>query len=280
MLERAQSGRVYLVQRHGFELELDLDDLLDLHQKPGVDLGQRKHLVHAHAQGKSIADVPDALGAGRAQLFFKHFAVLRLLVHAVHADFQAAQGFLKGLLEGATHGHHFANRLHLRRQARISGGKFFKRKTRNLGDDVIDAGFKASRRSAAGDVVAQFVERVADSQFGRDLGDRETRGLGGQGRRTRNAWVHLDHHHAAVHRVDRELHIRATRINADFTQHSQGSIAQDLVFLVSQRLRRCHRDGVAGVHAHGVQVFDRADDDAVVGLVAHDFHLVLFPAEQ
>ena len=34
------------------------------------------------------------------------------------------------------------------------------------------------------------------------------------------------------------------------------------------------------MHAHRVQVFNRADDDAVVGLVAHDFHLVLFPAEQ
>ena len=109
LLERAQSGRIDLVQRHGFELKLDLDDLLDLHQKPGVDLGQRKHLVHAHAQGKSITDVPDALGAGRAQLFFKHFAVLRLFVHAVHANFQAAQGFLKGLLEGAAHSHHLTD---------------------------------------------------------------------------------------------------------------------------------------------------------------------------
>src|SRR5471030_3137487 len=26
--------------------------------------------------------------------------------------------------------------------------------------------------------------------------------------------------------------------------------------------------------------FDRADDDAVVGFVAHDFHLVFFPADQ
>ena len=117
MLERAQSGRVNLLQRHGFELKLDLDDLLDLHQKPGVDLGQRKHLAYAHAQSKSIADVPDALGAGRAQLFFKHFAVLRLFVHAVDADFQAAQGFLERFLEGAAHGHHFANGLHLCRQA-------------------------------------------------------------------------------------------------------------------------------------------------------------------
>ena len=34
------------------------------------------------------------------------------------------------------------------------------------------------------------------------------------------------------------------------------------------------------MHAHGVQVFDRAHDDAVVRLVAHHFHLVLFPAQE
>ena len=34
------------------------------------------------------------------------------------------------------------------------------------------------------------------------------------------------------------------------------------------------------MHAHRVQVLDRADDDAVVLLVAHHFHLELFPAEE
>ena len=32
------------------------------------------------------------------------------------------------------------------------------------------------------------------------------------------------------------------------------------------------------MHAHRVQILDRADDDAVAGAVAHDLHLVLFPA--
>ena len=37
---------------------------------------------------------------------------------------------------------------------------------------------------------------------------------------------------------------------------------------------------IAGVHAHRVDVFDGADDDGVVGGVAHHFHLELFPAQQ
>src|SRR6478735_6506783 len=35
----------------------------------------------------------------------------------------------------------------------------------------------------------------------------------------------------------------------------------------------------AGANAHRIDVLDRADDDAVVVLVANDLHLVLFPAE-
>ncbi|MFW3616658.1 hypothetical protein [Billgrantia antri] len=34
------------------------------------------------------------------------------------------------------------------------------------------------------------------------------------------------------------------------------------------------------MHAHGIEVLDRADDDAVVVLVANDLHLVLLPAQQ
>ena len=48
---------------------------------------------------------------------------------------------------------------------------------------------------------------------------------------------------------------------------------------VGQRLRRRHGDAVAGVHAHGVDVLDGADDDDVVGGVAHDLELELVPAD-
>src|SRR5690606_27897462 len=56
--------------------------------------------------------------------------------------------------------------------------------------------------------------------------------------------------------------------------------AHDLVFLIGQGLRRGDGDGVAGVHAHRVEVLDGADDDAVVLLVADHLHLVFLPADQ
>ena len=38
-------------------------------------------------------------------------------------------------------------------------------------------------------------------------------------------------------------------------------------------------DRIAGMHAHRIEVLDRADDDAVVALVAHHLHLEFFPAQ-
>ena len=287
MLQGAQCGGVNGIKRAAanghrqvFNFEFDLDDLLDLHQKPAVDFGDRMDFFHAPAGGKGVANVPDALGARLSQFFLQELTVLRLLVHAVNADFQTAQGFLERFLEGAADGHHFADRFHLRRQSAVGCGEFLEGKARNLGDDVIDAGLKTRGCRATRDVVAQLVKRVADRQLGCDLGNRKAGRLGGQGRRARNARVHLDHHHAPIIRVDGELHVGAAGIHADLAQHGQRGVAQDLVFLVAQRLCRRHGDGVAGVHTHRVQVFDRADDDAVVRLVAHHLHLKLFPAQQ
>ena len=82
-----------------------------------------------------------------------------------------------------------------------------------------------------------------------------------------------------VARIDGELHVGAARIHADFAQAAERAIAHHLVFAVGKGLRGGHRDGIAGVHAHGVEVFDGADDDAVVGQVAHHLQLEFLPAQ-
>ena len=163
---------------------------------------------------------------------------------------------------------------------RIGLAELLEGKARNLGDDVVDARLEARRRGAAGDVVAQLIERVAHRQLGGHLCDREAGGLGGQRRRTRHARVHLDDDHPPVLRVDRELHVRAAGVHANLAQDRDRRIAHQLVFLVGQRLRGRHRDRIAGVDAHRIEVLDRADDDAVVRLVADDFHLEFLPADQ
>ena len=186
---------------------------------------------------------------------------------------------MQALLEGAADRHGFADRFHRGGQRGGGAGKFLEGKARNLGDDVIDGRLERGRRRAAGDVVGDFVERVADREFGRDLGDRKAGGLGGQRRGARHPRVHLDHDHAAVGRIDAELHVGAAGLDPDLAQHRQRGVAHDLVFLVGQRQGRRDGDGIAGMHAHRIEILDRADDDAVVLLVAHHLHLELFPAQ-
>ncbi len=76
------------------------------------------------------------------------------------------------------------------------------------------------------------------------------------------------------------MHIGAAGFHADFAQHGNRAVAHDLVFLVGEGQGGGDGDAVAGMHAHGIDVLDCADDDAVVGGVADHLHLEFFPTEQ
>src|SRR4029078_12190329 len=78
-------------------------------------------------------------------------------------------------------------------------------------------------------------------------------------------------------RVDRELHVAAAGLDTAATNARERGRAHLLILDVTPRWPRSHRDRVAGVHSHRVDVLDRADDDAVVGAVAHHLELVLLP---
>ena len=190
---------------------------------------------------------------------------------------QRAHGLAEGLLKGAADGHDLAHGLHARGERGVGALKLLEGKARNLDDAVVDRGLKASGRGL-GDVVDDLVERVAHGQARGGLGDGEARGLGGKRGRTAHTRVHLDDDQAAGVGVHGKLHVGAAGLDANLLQNGERGHTHALVLKVGERLRRRHGDGVAGVHAHGVEVLDGAHDDAVAGVVAHDLHLVLFPA--
>ena len=76
-----------------------------------------------------------------------------------------------------------------------------------------------------------------------------------------------------------ELDVRSAGLDADGADDPLRLVAHRLVLGVGQRLLRRDGDRVAGVHAHRIEVLDRADDDHVVRLVAHHLELELFPAD-
>ena len=279
-LERAQTSGRQVLELALLDFELGVDDFLDLCQKPAIDSGVRVDFFERHADRERVGDVPESLGARVRQLVGDGVRVDGLEIEPVDAGLEPAQCLLQRFLEGAADGHHFADRLHLRGQPVVGLLEFFEGEARHFGDHVVDRRLERGGCLAAGDVVLQFVERVADRELGRDLRDRETGRLGRQRGGARHARIHLDHDHPPVVGIDRELDVGAAGIDADLAQDRDRRVAHDLIFLVGERLRRRDGDRVAGMHAHRIQVLDRADDDAVVLFIAHHFHLELFPAEE
>ncbi len=200
------------------------------------------------------------------------------LIETGKSRLHAAQAFLQRFGEAAPDRHRLADGFHAGREQRRGAGEFLEGEAWDLHDDVVDRGLEARRRGAR-NVVGEFVERVSDCQFCRDLGDWKSGRLRSQRRAARYARVHLDHDHAAIGGVHRELHVRSASIHADLAQAGDGGIPHSLIFAVGQGQRRRHGDAVACMDAHRVHVLDAADDDAVVGAVAHDLHLVFLPAK-
>ena len=229
MSERSCVGRAVL-EPALLDRELGVDDLLDLGEEPAIDPGVVVDFLQRHADAEGVGDVPQPLRrAGSASSSAMVVRVDGLEIEAVDAGLQAAQRLLQRFLEGAADRHHLADRLHLRGQPVVGLRELLEGEARHLGDDVIDRRLEGGRRRAAGDVVPELVERVADGELGGDLGDRKAGRLRGERRGARHARVHLDHHHAAVGRVDRELHVRAAGVDADLAQDRDRGVAHDLV---------------------------------------------------
>ena len=268
--------------RHG---GFGLHQALDLDEKPRIDVRRGMYVRHRHAGAKGVRDEEDAVGArlrqlvGEAPLPRFRLVFVQQRIQAVLAGLQSTQRLLQGFLERAADGHHLAHGLHLRGEAIRDVGELLEGEARHLGDHIVD-GWLERRRGDAGDVVGQLIERVAHRELRRHLGDGKAGGLGRQRRGARHARIHLDDDHAAAFWIDGELHVGAAGFDADLPQHGDGGVAQALIFLVRERLRRRHGDGVASVDAHGIHVLDGADDDAVVAPVAHHLHLELLPAQQ
>ncbi len=287
LLQPQQPGRIARQPILAHPL-LDLDDLANALEEPAVVAAGGVDLLCRKPMPVGLRDQEEPVGRGfgkrRLDRVLDHRwagafnALDRHLVKAVEPDVHRAQRLLHRFGEAAADRHGFADRFHRGRQQRLGSREFLERKPRHLGDDIIDRRLERGRGDA-GDLVVELVERVADREFGGDFGDRKPGGLRRQGRRARHPGVHLDDDEPAILGVDRELHIRSTGVDADLAQHRDRGVAHQLIFLVGQRQGRRHRHRIAGMHPHRVDILDRADDDAVVVFVAHDFELVLLPAE-
>ncbi len=189
-----------------------------------------------------------------------------------------AQRLRERLLERPPDRHRLADRLHVGGQVGFGARELLEREPRPLDHAVVDRGLKARGRRLR-DVVRDLLERVADREPRGDLRDREPGCLAGERARARHARVHLDHDDLVGGAVDRELHVGSAGLDADRADRGDRLISELLVLLVGERLLRRDAHAVAGVHAHRIEVLDRADDHDVVRSVAHHLELELAPPE-
>ena len=275
-------GRHGVGQRKVADLPFHIHDFLDLAQEPRIDQRDFMEFFQREPDKHSLTDGEHTARVGCTELTHEFFARgqrgAEVAAEADSPDFQRTQPFLERFLESPANGHGLTHALHGGGQFVLGSGELLKGEAGNLDHAVVDGGFEG-RGGFAGNVVAELVQRIADGQLGRDLGDGEAGRLGSQRGGTGHAGVHLDDHEFAVSGIDAELHVRSAGLHTDFAHDGEGGVAHLLIFAVREGLRRGHGDGVAGVHAHGVHVFDGAHDHAVVRGITHDFHLKFFPAD-
>ena len=175
-----------------------------------------------------------------------------IAVECIHADLRAAHGLHQCHFEVGRDGHDLARGLHLRAQRTACARKFVERPFRELDNDIIQRRLKAGA-GLAGDLVFDFIQRVAQRDARSDLGDGIAGGLARQRRGTRYAGIDLDDCVFEAVRIERELAVAAAD-DAQCGDDVQRSAAQHLIFLIGKRKRGRDDDGVAGVYAHGVDV--------------------------
>ena len=257
--------------------------LRELGQKPAVDTGCLMDLLDRPAALQRLEDRPHPAVVRDDELLPQPAIVI--IVRTVLAEDQPLPTHLQGphrlqegFLERAADSHHLADRFHLRRQRPVGLRELLECPTRNLHDHVVDCRLEGRRRQAR-DVVGNLLQAIAQRQLRRNLGNGKSGCLRCQRRRPGNARVHLDRHHPAVFRIHGELDVGPAGLDADAPDYPARGIPHPLILLVGQRERRRNRDAVAGMHAHRVDVLDRAHDDEVVRHVAHHLELEFLPAD-
>ena len=163
------------------------DDVGDLTEEPRIDPRNVVDLADAHAVAQHLRDFEQPVGRRLADRGAHRIGVIGLaealdldLVEPGKSRLQRPQRLLQRLGKRPPDRHGFADRFHRGRQRGIGAREFFEREARDLGDDIVDRRLERGGRRAAGDVVGDFIERVADREPRRDFGDRKSRRFGGE----------------------------------------------------------------------------------------------------
>ena len=260
----------------GGELPLHGNNLADGLQEVRGDLGDPEELLYRHipaqqlGNGKDIV-IPELLNI--AQQFLGGKAVELGQVEVAGADLQRADGFQEALLQIGADAHDLAGGLHLSTQGVGGRGELIEGEPGQLGNHIIQAGLESG--VGIGDL--DILQSHAHGNLGGNPGNGVAGCLGSQCGGTGNTGVNLDEEVFGGIGVQGKLDIAAA-FDLQLPNDLDSGVIQHLQIVVVQGHDGGNHQAVAGVDAHGVDIFHAADGDGMVIGVAHDLELDLLVA--
>ena len=200
----------------------------------------------------------------------------RRRVQGIQTGLRSADGLHQRFLKPLPDRHHLPGRLHLRAKAAGRSLKFVERPFRILDHHVIQRRLEAGA-GFAGDIVDNFIQRIAQRDPGGDFGDGIAGCLAGQRGRTGYPRVDFDHRVLKGIRVERELAV-APADNPQCFNHPQGGGPQHLIFPVGKGQRRRDDNAVPGMNSNGVDIFHGTDSNRVSRRIPHGLELNFLPS--
>ena len=254
--------------------------LFHLQQEPTVDPGQAVKRLNVGTLAQRFIQNELAFAGGNIQhgkkLFLCFAAEVLCAAQTGTADLQAADRFLKRFFICFADAHDLADCAHLCAELILGTLEFFERPAGKFDDDVI-AGrniFVQCSALAAGNLV----QRQTAGQHCRNKRDREAGRLACQSGGTGGAGVDFDDNDTVGDRVMCKLHVRPAD-DANVFHNFIGLLLQSALHGRRNGEHRRGAEGVAGVDAHWIDVFNEADGDHVAFCIADDLQLQLLPAE-
>ena len=198
------------------------------------------------------------------------------ITQAIAVFFKGTDRLLEGLFVVLADAHDFADRAHLCAEVVIDALEFFKCPAGEFNDYVVAVRniFIESPVFAAG----KLAKCETCGELGGYQSDRETGCLGCQSGGAGCPGIDLNDDHAAALGIVGELHVCAAD-DADVFDDLVGLLLELFLQIFIDREHGSSAEGITCMDADGIDVLDEADGDHIVVLVADNFKLELFPAE-
>ena len=262
------------------ELLFFLNQLLHLLDKVILNFGQFVDFFYRCTLTQRFIHDEIALAAGSCKhgqkLLFGLLIKILYMTKTITALFQRTDCFLECFLISLADAHDFADCSHLSSELILYALELFKCPAREFQNDII-----AVRNvfiQCAIFTARNFIQSQTACQHCRNKSDRETGCLTCKCRRSGSSGVDFNNNNTTGNRIMCKLYIR-TADHLNCVYDTICLILQLLLYLLGNRQHWSGTEGITGMHANGINVFNKAYGNHISFCIADNFQLQLFPSK-